>query len=986
MKKTSKTMQSATTGLNRLCQWMLLAAILLGLSFKAHAAKVLFVTTGSQRDTTKFINILKAQGHDLTVWNTTISGNALTAAAYQADGYQLLIVDEVISSGAVGANFKDSPIPVINWEGFLYNSSRSSFVAPSLAAATYPSGADAAAANGGAGADCGQVQNTTDIIITNPSHPLAAGLSAGSVNVFDPSAPNDPPVADGVGVVTFVGGATLISGATPVATVPGYNGGYAILGVDVGVTNYDGVTTNKARWVHLPWNDSIPGRIIIEPSFFLFEAAVAWSLHLPQPTKIRNLLPPSASLQTNLVVSFSVDKTTAAGSAVSTGNIQLKINGSNAISGAVITDGGTQWNVAYTNNSLPKNTFLTIVASATSADGGFSARQTQIDTFDSANFTWESEDFNFDGGQFFTSIVLCQTIGGGTDGCYFDRVGVTNIDKSELNGVLTIAIPETNEVYRFGPAVDREEYVDTFLSADALVRTQYVAAGIPDYEVRNIAINEWLNYTRSFPTGTFNIYARISSGNALNVQLDFVDNATTTSQNLTKIGRFVKSGATAGYEFIPLTDDTGETPIVIEITSTSPTTIRSTALTAGYVPNFYMLVPTAAPVNEPPLVTITSPTSNQVINEGTMVTIEANVTDDGTITNVSFYAGTAEPLTLLGEDNVGPTFSFPFTPPMLGQNLTYTIRVVARDDGGLSAQNEVTVKVVDPTLIILKPHADAQLNEYNGAVQDTSGNGPQLNTRTSNNGVPPAGVNEVIALRFDLGEYASVTLKDVSLNLINFRNNNAHILHYYGVNDGTVGLDNNGVTPGYTDNTWDEAGGANLKYSTMPGLFFDGLPTQGYDTNNVTDLGSQTMASGTKAVVVSFGSTALKDFVNNNPDNLITFLVDTDTQSTGQKRFASKEATELDGMTPSGAAGDFAPYLSFRVDAVAPTITITSTTRAGNQLTLNWPGGSPPYKIVKRTTITGTPTDELTDINDTTATVTISLNPNDSGFYQVQGN
>jgi hypothetical protein len=60
------------------------------------------------------------------------------------------------------------------------------------------------------------------------------------------------------------------------------------------VSNFGGVGTNRARWVHLPWNDTAPGRVIIEPSFFIFEAASAWALRLPQPTKIRSLLPRAA--------------------------------------------------------------------------------------------------------------------------------------------------------------------------------------------------------------------------------------------------------------------------------------------------------------------------------------------------------------------------------------------------------------------------------------------------------------------------------------------------------------------------------------------------------------------------------------------------------------------------------------------------------------------------------------------------------------------
>src|SRR4029079_10974108 len=98
----------------RMLAWLLLAVPLAGFQFTAHAAKILYVQDFARRDTVKLINILKAQGHDLTVWTVAANGNALTAQQYADQGYQLLIVDEVVSSGAVGASFLKSPIPVIN--------------------------------------------------------------------------------------------------------------------------------------------------------------------------------------------------------------------------------------------------------------------------------------------------------------------------------------------------------------------------------------------------------------------------------------------------------------------------------------------------------------------------------------------------------------------------------------------------------------------------------------------------------------------------------------------------------------------------------------------------------------------------------------------------------------------------------------------------------------------------------------------------------
>src|SRR5690606_24922093 len=117
----------------------------------------------------------------------------------------------------------------------------------------------------------------------------------------------------------------LVSGVQVVATVPGFPDGYAVWGIDAGATNFDG-SINQARWVHLPWNNTDEAeRVMIEPSFFLFEAAVAWALDLPDPTKIRNFV--GGNMEGTNRVTFSVDKTTRSGSAVTEADIKLTIGG-----------------------------------------------------------------------------------------------------------------------------------------------------------------------------------------------------------------------------------------------------------------------------------------------------------------------------------------------------------------------------------------------------------------------------------------------------------------------------------------------------------------------------------------------------------------------------------------------------------------------------------------------------------------------------------
>jgi hypothetical protein len=920
-------------------RWVFILACILAFPLASQAAKVLYVQNGFLPSAVKMISILKAQGHDVTVWTISADGNTSSAATYASQGYQLLIVDEIVGSGNVGASFRGSPIPVINWEGFLYSGNRSEFNADAgLTGGTYADGPTALAVNGGLGADFGQVGNETNILIMDSDHPLAAGLGAGLVAIFDPAAPGD---LDGLGVVSFAGTRTFTPNVQVVATVPNFSEGMCVWGVPAGVLLPD-ATTSQARWVHLPWNTTAPQRTLIEPSYFLFEAAVAWALTNAEPVKIYGLTPEGGSfLATNTIVSCTISKTNNAGSAVASGNITVKVNGAVATSGVSITDGGTVWNVSYTNGFALDKT-VTVTFSATSADGGLGARQTTFDTFSTDNFTWEAEDFNFDGGAFFDSIVLCDTLGGGTPGCYFDRISVTNVDFSEVDFTVTVAIPTTNEVYRFGDLSDtvRDVYVDTFLTADAAIRSKYTTAGIPDYEVRNVAINEWLNYTRTYPTGTYNIYARVASAAALTVQLDFVDNGSNTVQNLTKIGRFVKSAGTAGYEFVRLTDDGGTLPIVVQLTSTNPTTIRATALTAGYTPNYFMLVPTTLPPNEPPTVTLNSPTNGATLSAGVSTTITCNPTDtDGTITNVQFFAGKfGGTLTLVGEDNAAP-WEASFSPANLGVMSFQTLRVIAKDNGGLQASAEVDVRVVDPAITRVSTAvgngADAEMREN----QNLGVSGVSMNTRTSSNGDR----NEMIALRFDLSGYTLSQLQNLKLNVVEHRNNGAREVAVYGVTQGTAGLDGQLFT---TEN-WSEA---NLTtWGSLPGLEATDLNylTQSLNTNSLVTLITNQAYTGSKADVDGFSTPALTSFVTGyTGSSLVTFIIAAGPAytSTGQGRVASKETVTLDANRPAGALGDFAPFLSFTVGAVAPQL---SYSVGGGNLTLSWT--APGYKLIVQT-------------------------------------
>lgn len=95
-------------------------------------------------------------------------------------------------------------------------------------------------------------------------------------------------------------------------------------------------------------------------------------------------------------------------------------------------------------------------------------------------------------------------------------------------------------------------------------------------------------------------------------------------------------------------------------------------------------------VNKAPTVSISAPNNNASFTAPASITINAAATDsDGSIAKVDFYNGT----TLLGSDN-SSTYSHTWSNVAAG---TYTIKVVATDDDGATAESSVTVTVTAAT-------------------------------------------------------------------------------------------------------------------------------------------------------------------------------------------------------------------------------------------------------------------------------------------------
>ena len=378
----------------------------------------------------------------------------------------------------------------------------------------------------------------------------------------------------------------------------------------------------------------------------------------------------------------------------------------------------------------------------------------------------------------------------------------------------------------------------------------------------------------------------------------------------------------------------------------------------------------------PPNVAITSPAEGAVITLGTPIVIAAAVTDDVSVSKVEFFAGSAQTLTSLGEDLTAP-YSITFNPTTAG---TYTIRAVGTDNLALTNFAEVNIPAQEPAVNLVKvttavgQGADAQANEHSDSL---SGGGSDLNTRTSMNGDR----NEIVALRFDLTAYNLADLSEVTLNIINFRVNSPRQVALYGVVQGSKG-----GTELYTTEDWMESG--LVDFGDIPGLEMpDGdFLTQSINPTNTSALGQITFANLAKGTTETFDDPALTDFVRGyTGSKLVTFLLAAAPgyTSTGQARFASKEALALEGDPLGEEPGKFAPYLSFVVGGPVPQLRITSLTRNGNDLTLQWSGGTGPFNVQRTATLQPVNwANVATDVNGNSATINIAEG---IGFLRVQG-
>jgi hypothetical protein len=183
----------------------------------------------------------------------------------------------------------------------------------------------------------------------------------------------------------------------------------------------------------------------------------------------------------------------------------------------------------------------------------------------------EIEDYNYDSGQF---------IDNPTPGAYANFVGTAETDYHTVGAV--------GNAFRPANPLEIFEALET--------RPYFIAAEVPNYAVSSLNVDDWLNYTRTFPNGSYQVYLRYGSLEDQSLQLDLVTgDRTQPNQSLTPIGvlNAPEINSEAIYRYTSLTDTNGA-PITVHLSGVQ--TLRLTGSDVqpeGLVADFFILVPVA---------------------------------------------------------------------------------------------------------------------------------------------------------------------------------------------------------------------------------------------------------------------------------------------------------------------------------------------------------------------------------------------------------
>jgi hypothetical protein len=303
------------------------------------------------------------------------------------------------------------------------------------------------------------------------------------------------------------------------------------------------------------------------PNFFMLVAA-----QLDSPL-LSNLYPTGTHpFEPANALSFTV---TTAGATFPTNGIKVILDGFDVSSALVIISN----NVVYP--TLQLNAVHTAIITVTNSLGHGISVTDQFDTFNQTNYSFEAEDFDYNGGQYVSASDW-------QPDAYAPFVSVSDID---FQHTYVSGEPTDGSEYQYRQNGIPQQALDASGALSDYARQIFINSGGTDYYLYWFGGSDWANYTRVYPTGNFYVYARSAGAGTNSMYLDqVVSGAETTSQVTHRLGQFYAvNNAMMGW--VPLTDDGLVAPVVVKLGGTN--TLRISTITGNCYPNFFMLVSTS---------------------------------------------------------------------------------------------------------------------------------------------------------------------------------------------------------------------------------------------------------------------------------------------------------------------------------------------------------------------------------------------------------
>lgn len=259
-----------------------------------------------------------------------------------------------------------------------------------------------------------------------------------------------------------------------------------------------------------------------------------------------------------------------------------------AASGLVPSGAGNERTVSL--GGLVPDVSWTAVLSVTDADGAVRTATVLFDTFSPDSLVIEIEDFNFNGGSFWDDPVPIAEGLGPRPESYSWQAGYPEIDYFDTRTDFS-SVP-----YRPGDTVRMQRSLDFERAKFAAAGGS--AAGVYDYDVTDLEEGEWMNYTRTFPPGIYEVYLRqaVSNLDRYECVLERVTgNPAAPDQTTEPLGTFV--GTLTGFRSAntPLTDATGQNRVTLALAGRQTLRLRQTSTIpddAGVLQNYLAFIRT----------------------------------------------------------------------------------------------------------------------------------------------------------------------------------------------------------------------------------------------------------------------------------------------------------------------------------------------------------------------------------------------------------